>query len=139
MAVRGNPTWRGRSGNPSGRPPKSRALTEILERAGREKMPTRGGDIHERRKVLATMLWDAATTGEAKLPDGEEVLRFSPKDWLEVVKFLYQHIDGPAKPVQPDGGNDVPVKAKQLTHDDLADKPADELTAMYRDSLGETR
>ncbi len=92
------PFQKGRSGNPLGRAPKSRALTEILERAGRDKMPVAGGDeFLERRKYLARLLWDAATTGEAVLPSGEK-LEFSPRDWLETVKFLYNHIDGPVKP-----------------------------------------
>lgn len=130
----------GHSGNPNGRPPKSRALTEILERAGAQKMPMPDGALTERRRVLAEYLWNAVIHGEIELPpdkDGEqEKLRFSPKDWLETVKFLYQHIDGPAKPVQPIGGDEKPLKAKPINYDEIADNDPAELVALYRQEIG---
>lgn len=45
---------------------------------------------------MARLVWDVVVTGEAVLPDGK-VLKVSPKDWLETVRWLYSHIDGPPK------------------------------------------
>ncbi len=45
---------------------------------------------------MARFLWELASTGQATFPDGK-VLVFSPDAWFDVVKFLYQHIDGPPK------------------------------------------
>jgi hypothetical protein len=48
-----------------------------------------------RKRVLADMAWSLATTGTAVFPDGNK-LTLDPADWWQVVKFIYQHIDGPA-------------------------------------------
>lgn len=93
---RGNPNWQpGHSGNPAGRPPKSRALTAILEAAGNVTVDA-DGKRTARKRVTATLLWELATTGRATFPDGT-VLQADPADWLNAVKWLYQHIDGPPK------------------------------------------
>jgi hypothetical protein len=76
-------------------------------------------------ELLARLLWEIATTGRAKFPDGTE-LEVGPKDWLETVKWLYAHIDGPApkpEPVDPDEG---------LTDEDLEKMSDDELEALIR-------
>ncbi len=49
-----------------------------------------------RKRLLADLLWQIAATGKATFPDGT-VLEVSPNDYLGVVKFIYQHIDGPPK------------------------------------------
>lgn len=87
----------GTSGNPKGRPPKSRALTTILEKAGNRTYKPEGADKGTaRKKLLAEMLWGAAVTGCVTFPDGRsETLESS--DWLNVVQFLYKHVDGPPK------------------------------------------
>lgn len=87
------PYQKGQSGNPNGRPPKSRALTEILKRAGGRMVEVNGEKVSGRR-LMARLLWQAAESGEVTLPSGEKLV-FGPRDWFEVVKFLYQHIDGP--------------------------------------------
>lgn len=93
-------------------------------------------DLIERRKLMAEHLWAAVTEGEVKLPNGE-VLTFSPKDWLETVKFLYQHIDGPAKPVQPEGSEEKGApKARPINYDEIADNDPAELVALYRQEIG---
>ena len=91
--------WKaGESGNPRGRPPKSRALTAILEKAGNKALDVDGTRVAGKR-LLAAMVWQLATTGKATFPDGTE-LQVSPRDWLEVVKWLYTQIDGPPKAEQ---------------------------------------
>lgn len=46
--------------------------------------------------LVAALVAELATTGKATLPGGK-VLDASPKDWIETVKWLYSHIDGPPK------------------------------------------
>jgi hypothetical protein len=87
---------KGQSGNPSGRPPKSRALTEILERAGNVTVDVGADRKVARKRILADLTWQLATTGSATFPDGVQ-LNLEPGDWLALLKFLYQHIDGPPK------------------------------------------
>lgn len=90
-----NPNWKpGVSGNPNGRPPSQRALTEILKRAGNKTLVKDGKRI-SRKRVLAEMAWNLATTGQAQFLDGKELV-LDPVDWWQVVKFIYQHIDGGA-------------------------------------------
>ena len=85
---------KGKSGNQSGRPPKNRALTQILENAGDTKIK-HGDKQVTRKEALAQMIWDVATTGKAKLPDNSQLI-VAPQDWFGIVKFLYTHIDGGA-------------------------------------------
>jgi len=95
---------KGTTNNPAGRPPKSRALTAILERAGNVKVTVEGTDTATARKqLLATYLWDAVLTGHLpfEVPVGDEGLlvpaRLPAKEWVALVHFLYAHIDGPPK------------------------------------------
>jgi hypothetical protein len=91
-----NPNWQpGISGNPKGRPPKARALTEILKRAGSQTLAVDGHKVAKRR-IVAGMLWDIATTGRTKYADGKELVA-GAAGWLDVVKFLYAQIDGPPR------------------------------------------
>ena len=106
------PFKKGQSGNPNGRPPKSRALTDLLRREGSAQVS------HDGRKLgggelLALLLWQIATAGKAKFPDGT-VLEVGPRDWLETVKWLYAQIDGP--PPRPLPDEDEPG---ELTDEDL--------------------
>ena len=46
---------------------------------------------------MARALWDIAATGRTVLPgDPPLPLEVSPQDWISIVKWIYQHIDGPA-------------------------------------------
>lgn len=96
------PAWTpGASGNKRGRPPKGRALTEILQKVGNGSVK-RGDTKVARKRVLADMLWTAALTGQVILVDngGDKALQhlvLDSDEWFDVVKFLYSHIDGPPK------------------------------------------
>lgn len=85
----------GESGNPKGRPPKVRALTAILQRAGSQTLEVEGRRISKRR-LVARMLWDIAATGRTTYADGKELVA-GATGWLDVVKFLYAQIDGPPR------------------------------------------
>jgi hypothetical protein len=83
---------KGNQNNPRGRPPKNRALTTMLEAALSKK--TANGQAGN--KVLAALVVELVTTGIATLPGGK-VMEAAPRDWLETVKWIYTHVDGPPK------------------------------------------
>jgi hypothetical protein len=59
-------------------------------------------------------LWQLATTGECELPSGKK-LAVSPIDWLDVVKWLYHHIDGPApQSMKISGDSDEPLTIRYV-------------------------
>jgi hypothetical protein len=82
----------GESGNPAGRPPKSRALTAILERALNKTIDSQGKRV-ARKRLIAQAVAQAVATGKADMPDGTQ-LELSPRDWMEFTKWLYTHVDG---------------------------------------------
>lgn len=86
---------KGQTNNPNGRPPKSRQLTLILERALSRCVPD-GDNKTARKRILARLVSEAATEGRATFPDGT-VLQLAPRDWMEFVKWIYAHVDGPPR------------------------------------------
>ena len=113
---------KGQTGNPNGRPVKNRALTQILESAGNTKIEYSGKQA-ERKKVLAALLWEIATTGKAELPDGS-TLAVAPQDWFGVVKFLYSHIDGAPKAELDVTSDNKPLKGYYvISPDDWDESP----------------
>jgi len=57
------------------------------------------------KRFLAVALWELVTTGKVTMPDGT-AWTVEPRDWLETVKWLYVHIDGPAKQAHELSGPD---------------------------------
>lgn len=82
---------RGQSGNPKGRTPNSRTLTEILRAKGDEPV-TVGGEVTSRQDILAKAVWQFVTTGEVML-SGKLLAAESVSEWASVVKWLYTHIE----------------------------------------------
>jgi hypothetical protein len=89
-------TWgKGKSGNLKGRPPKNRALTRLLQESGENPLII-GGQQLTGQQALAHRIWEFVATGQVLLGD-EPLKAESIADWLTTVKWLYTHIDGPAK------------------------------------------
>ena len=90
-----------------GRP--RRALSEILAERGLRKQTRRSiaqdvtvGELEiTDQQFIADKVWQLATNGFVEL-SGEIYKVRTLKEWLGVVKFLYEHIDG--KPTQEVGG-----------------------------------
>lgn len=99
---------KGQTGNPNGRPPKSRALTEILSKAGSTSVQV-GDQKIAGRLFLARLLWQGVTTGTIQFPDGTKI-ELAANDWRAMVEFLYKHIDGP-----PPAALDITSGGEKLT------------------------
>ncbi len=84
--------WKpGQSGNPRGRPPKSRVLTEMLRVQGEELIVV-GGESMTAREALAKAVWQFAISGEVWLM-GKRLEANSISEWAAVVKWLYSHTE----------------------------------------------
>ncbi len=97
----------GQSGNPSGRPPKSRALAEMLDKTLSKSVDTKQGKINGKR-LLSRLVIEGITTGKVTFPDEEKPSVLGIKDWIEFVKWSFQYLDPPitkVAPVTPDGEN----------------------------------
>lgn len=96
------PVAKGRTNNPSGRPPKTKSLTTMLEKAlDKTRMV---GDRRATGKAIVTEMIDRAlTTGRVRFPDDAEDSVLSVKDWIDFVRWAYERIDG--KPPQPMTGD----------------------------------
>lgn len=90
------PFEKGQSGNPTGRPVKNRAWTEILEKSGSKTVEVDGKRV-ARKRLIADMVMQAASTGEVKFPDGIILRCTDFKEWTDFILKIYTHIDGPAK------------------------------------------
>jgi hypothetical protein len=111
---------KGQSGNKGGRP--RRALSEILAARGQE-LKQRGTTVGvmevSDQVFIADKVWQLATNGFVEL-NGETYKIRTLKEWLGVVKFLYEHIDG--KPTQEVNGEIiVHVVRGELNDDDSTD------------------
>jgi hypothetical protein len=84
----------GRSGNPAGRPPKSRALSDLLDKALSAQVVTPEGKTAGKR-LLARLVSDALTTGRVKFPQDETYSTLGIKDWIEFVKWFYTYMEPP--------------------------------------------
>ncbi len=101
-----NPGWeKGKSGNPSGRPKRGRALTEILALKAEKTWIVDGKEVPA-KEIIAELVVGSLVTGKVSFVDPDErTLKVSSADWISMIKWFYQHVDGDAgKNVTVDGG-----------------------------------
>lgn len=78
------------------RPPIKRILAHMIKKAGRGELFVEAmGKKMRYDAYLSIMLWDAITTGMMYFADGTQMRIEDFKDWLDLTKFVAQHIDGP--------------------------------------------
>jgi hypothetical protein len=92
---------KGNRNNPNGRPPKNKALTDILEVSLSRTIEVDGKRINGKR-VLADLVTSCLTTGRIRFPNDTEDSIVSVSDWMGMVKWVYERVDG--RPIQPLGG-----------------------------------
>jgi hypothetical protein len=80
---------KGKTGNPKGRPRKFRALAAVLETGAEE---AHFGDV-DNGSLLSRHIWQGLTTGKIVMPGGTKY-DLSAREWLELVKWVHQHVDG---------------------------------------------
>jgi hypothetical protein len=87
----------GVSGNPRGGPGKARAFATLLAKAGSAKvMITEQGETVAANVFVSDKVWELLTTGEVALL-GRSLAFDSAAEWLSAVKWVGQHLDGPAQ------------------------------------------
>lgn len=84
----------GQSGNLKGRPPKSRALSDMLDAALSKTIDTDEGKVNGKR-LVARLVIEGITTGKVKFPGDKTASTLGMKDWIEFVKWAYQYLDPP--------------------------------------------
>lgn len=93
---------KGNRNNPKGRPPKNKALTDMLEASLGRVLEVDGKRINGKR-VLANLVVSCLTTGRVRFPNDDKDSIVSIPDWIGMVKWVYERVDG--KPVQPVEGS----------------------------------
>ena len=91
------PVWhKGQSGNPKGRPPRSRTMSAMLAVEGSKKIGRR-----TRKEIVAQLLWEFAVSGTVQMGD-QLLVADDPLEWFNAVKWIYNHLDGPAPVTDPE-------------------------------------
>jgi hypothetical protein len=103
--------WRkGESGNKTGRPPKGRALAQVLRQTGEFDSY---GDLTN-QQLLAQMVWEGLAMGTITFSSGR-TLELNVKEWLELVKWVHAHVDGTYRPEEQE--NDKEDKDEEPEYD----------------------
>lgn len=102
-----------------------RAMTQILSEAGNmaDMIPMPDGQrILTKKEIIARAVWQAITEGRVILPVSGVTMTIGARDWLDMVKWVYNHIDGPAR------------IENELTDEELVDV-AETITEEQRDQM----
>jgi hypothetical protein len=74
-----------------------RMIAELLRSAGSGEIWADSlGKKVSQSAYFSLMLWDAVTEGMLRFSDGRTLVIDNVADWVQIVKFLSVHIDGPA-------------------------------------------
>lgn len=87
------PFVKGQIANPKGRPPLGRSMADSI-RAELQRKVKVGNRYTTKQAVLSGMIVDAMVTSACVTLSGK-VIQLNPKLWLELVKFVGVHTDGP--------------------------------------------
>lgn len=87
---------KGQSGNVNGRPLQGRAMAQALRETAEMCVPEgkHAGAI-TLREQLAAMIWQGVTSGTVTFAGGRD-LALNGREWLELVRWLHQHVEGTA-------------------------------------------
>lgn len=78
------------------RQPIRRILAHYIKKAGKQDLVVDAyGKKMKYAEWLSIMIWDALTTGVMYFADGTMIKIEEFKDWLDLTKFVAQHLDGP--------------------------------------------
>lgn len=99
---------KGRVNNPNGRPPKSRALTDLLVKALSKTVEVNGKRVNGKR-VVAGLVAQVLTTGRLKFPGDTEESVIGVKEWIEFVKWAYQYLEPPVNRQEFSGQDGAPI------------------------------
>jgi len=103
----------GKTNNPNGRPPKSRALTDLLVKA-----LNRTIEVDEKRiagkRILARLVGEVLITGRLKFPGDMEASIISVKDWLEFTKWAYGYLEPPITRLEHAGEDGAAIRIEYV-------------------------
>lgn len=116
----------GQSGNPSGRPPKSRALSDLLASTIGKTILVDGKRIAG-KKLLAGLVVEGLTTGKIQFPNEDKPSQLGMRDWIEFVKWFYQYVEPPVQKHELGGEDGGPIQIKGMTDEQILA----ELKAVY--------
>lgn len=86
---------KGQSGNPKGRPPHKRALTNLLERGGNKKVKVADEEIAA-KKIFAERIWQGLATGRIDFGDAT-IISLDAQAYIALAKLVLTQVDGPPK------------------------------------------
>jgi hypothetical protein len=87
----------GQSGNPAGRPPKTRAFADLLKGQALKASTLKGRDQLSNQELWAELVWEAILSGRIKFPGTNRYKSLDMRTWVMLVKLLCDHVDGPPK------------------------------------------
>jgi len=99
---------KGQTNNPRGRPKIKDALTVALRRELSRTVEVDGKRINGKR-ILAQRVTELLQTGKATLANGL-ILQLAPKDWLDLVKWVYQYLEPPVTKNELSGADGAPLE-----------------------------